>query len=577
MVGRSMIPVLTRRGKLMLASGITFVVVGALRVTPPMVALGGVILSALLTTYLWFYPVAILLRRKKIELSWWIPPGDQPGGALSVEHPFGLKLAFRNHGHRALRLLGVRILGSEALVLPTELEALVPPGRQVMVIGETRSRAAGYHVLHGAVLRFGDALGLLDVRAYFPNPLALKVFPRQMGAPSHALRPQGNAVHEQMGAHQVRRRGLAGELREIRDHAPGDSFKYIAWKATARRRKLMVRELETEIVVTHQIIVDVGSSMRTGTPGRTKLDYGIDVAAAVARAALDSGDRVGLITFDSRIYSELRPAAGHHHLLKLVDRLVETRSIVDEDLTDLTNGELVAAVARYLAYQEAVDVRLQQAPPLDDPRWKFLQAGPKGDLYDMRRLGKVVGPLLKTMGQMRSHKSSAPAWWWSRVQVSPESGMQMARLRLFCRLRGIELPYRQDASGGRRAAGLSETIERITTGGGRAERMVLISDLQGLVDRPDITIRALARARRGGQRVVAVAPFGPAFAPAAQTEVGDRVARIITRDERQAFEESRRFLVSQGIPVIEAGPGDHPAMLLPRIARMRTTSMRRLA
>ena len=35
----------------------------------------GVVLLAL---YLSFYPTAILLRRKKIELSWWVPPGDQP-------------------------------------------------------------------------------------------------------------------------------------------------------------------------------------------------------------------------------------------------------------------------------------------------------------------------------------------------------------------------------------------------------------------------------------------------------------------------------------------------------------------
>ncbi len=52
----------------------------------------------LLALYLAFYPTAILLRRKKIELSWWVPPGDQPGGALGADRPFQLHLAFRNHG-----------------------------------------------------------------------------------------------------------------------------------------------------------------------------------------------------------------------------------------------------------------------------------------------------------------------------------------------------------------------------------------------------------------------------------------------------------------------------------------------
>lgn len=575
MIGRTMIPVLTGRGKLVLASGVTFVAVGALRVAPPLVALGGIILSALLTIYLWFFPVGILLRRKKIELSWWVPPGDQPGGALSVERPFSLHVAFRNHGRRALRLLSVDILGSEALDLPDTVEVVVPPRRQVLVIGEVRSRSAGYQVLHGAVLCFGDALGLLDVRAYFPNPLAMKVFPRYISLASQILRPQGGAQQEQAGLHQTRRRGLAGELREIRDHVPGDSFKYIAWKATGRRRKLMVRELETELVMTHQILVDIGGSMRMGSPGRTKLDYALDTAAALARSALDGGDRVGLIAFDSRVYSELRPGSGHHHFLKLVDRLIETHHVVDEDLTDLTNGELIATVARYMAYQEALDVRLREAPPLDDAQWQHLQAGPKGDLYDMNKLSQVVGPLLKAMGQMRAHKSSAPAWWWSRVQVSPESGTPMARLRLFCRLRGIELPYRFEPGSGRRAAGLARAIDRIGAHG-RADVIVLISDLQGLADRVQVTRKALVTARRGGQRVVAIAPFGPAFAPEAKTEIGHQVSRVLMRDEEQAFKEGRRVLVSQGIPVIEAGPGDSPSVLLPRVARARV-AMRRLA
>jgi uncharacterized protein (DUF58 family) len=569
-------PTLARRGRLVLASAATFILVGAIHTAPPLVALGGVIVAALLTTYLWFFPTAILLRRKKIELSWWVPPGDQPGGALSVDRPFDLHVAFRNHGGRRLRILDARILGTSALELPPHMEAVVPAGRQVEVVAEMRARAAGYQVLHGAILIFGDVLGLFDVRAYFPNPVAIKVFPAQADLRSPGLRPKGGALHEQVGLHHVRRRGLAGELREIREHAHGDSFKYIAWKATARQRKLMVRDLETEIVVTHQIMVDIAGSMRGGAPGRSKLDYAIDTAAALARTAVDSGDRVGLITFDSRVYSELRPDAGHHHYLKVIDRLVETHNVVDEDLTDLTNSELVAMVARYLAHQEAIDVRLRHAPPLDDPRWEHIQAGPGGELYDIAALSKVVSTLLETMGQTRdANRNSAPAWWWSRVHVSSMSDPQMARIRLFCRLRGIELPYRAMGEAGGRSLGLSQAAGRVAAQG-RADVIVLISDLRGLLERPEVTVQALARARRGGQRVLAIAPFGPAFAPEPRSLVAHTVAAALTRDERETFAQSRRLLIRHGIPVLEATPADTPAVLLRKMARARS-SMRRVA
>ena len=87
---------------------------------------------------------------------------------------------------------------------------------------------------------------------------------------------------------------------------------------------------------------------------------------------------------------ELQPDAGHRHYLQLVDRLLDTQAEVDADLTDVTAGELAALVARYLAHQEAVDVRVKVAPLLDDPRWTQIQAGPDGQLYDVAASARLV-------------------------------------------------------------------------------------------------------------------------------------------------------------------------------------------
>ncbi|HKE17192.1 MAG TPA: DUF58 domain-containing protein [Kofleriaceae bacterium] len=571
-----MIPIPARRGKLVLASATLFLVIGAIYMSAPLVAMGGLALSALMTAYLGFFPTAILLRRRKIELSWWVPPGEQPGGALTVDRPFSIHIALRNHGGRTLRVLGAQLFGTAALELPGGLEAEVPPGTQVEIAGETRSRAAGYQVLHGAVLTLGDVLGLFEVRAYFPNPIAIKVFPRlSMARGSAALRPPPGAMHERVGVHQVRRRGLAGELREIRDHTHGDPFKFIAWKATARRQRLMVRDLETEIVVTHQLLLDIGGSMRNASAGHSKLDVAIETAAALGNAALEGGDRVGLCTFDSRVYSELRPGDGRHHYLKLVDRLLETHNVVDEDLTDLTNGELVGAVARYLAHQEAIDVRVRRAPPLDDPTWARIQAGPTGELFDLDAIGKVVGGLLKSMGQASSTRPLAPAWWWSRVPIAPDSDPQMARLRLFCRLRGVELPYRAQHAPGRRAAGLCEAVRRLQSAG-RADVVILISDLGCLLDSPEVAAAALAQLRRAGQHAVAVVPFGTAFLPPARTPVGDKVAGLLAREEADQIARARRLLLAHAIPVMRLGPEDTPAALLGRIGT-KSAAARRVA
>ena len=265
-----MIPSLATRGKLVMGSAALMVLVGAFRGAPPLVAMGGAVLIALLAAYVGFYPTAVLLRRKKIELSWWVPPGDQPGGALAPDRPFTLHLAYRNHGSRTLRVLSTRILAGRGLDVSTCPVATVNAGKQVEHVTSVRPTVAGYHVLHGAVLVLGDLLGLFDVQAYFPNPIAVKVFPRRRAAAPPVLRAAGGVQSEQVGLHQVRRRGLAGELRELREHAHGDPFKYIAWKATARKGKLMVKDLETELVATHVICTDLGSTMRLGAGSRAR-------------------------------------------------------------------------------------------------------------------------------------------------------------------------------------------------------------------------------------------------------------------------------------------------------------------
>jgi uncharacterized protein (DUF58 family) len=561
------LPSLARRGVLVLATAATFMVVGALYGQASIVALGGVALSAMMSAYLWFFPAAILLRRRKIELSWWVPPGDQAGGSLTVERPFALHLALRNHGARRLRVLSIVFFASRALEPARDLEAVVPAGQQVELIGEVRARAAGYHVVHGAVLSLGDVLGLFEIRAYFPNPIAVKVFPRETVQRAEVgLRPLGAPIDERSGRNVVRRRGVAGEVREIREHGHGDPFKLIAWKATARRGKLMVRDLETEIVATHQLLLDIGGTMRGGAVGRTRLDRATELCAGLARAAIDGGDRVGLVTFDTRPYSELKPDEGRAHLFTLLDRLLEVHAVVDEDLTDVTGGELVAAAAAYLAHQEAIDVRVRRPPPLDDEAWSHIQAGPNGELYDLVALDGAIGTLLK--GMDRADQKS-PAWWWSRVQIAPGTDELFARLRLFCRLRGLELPYRRGVERRHRVDGLTSAVRRATTG--RIATLTIVSDLGGLAAGVGEAMAAIARARRAGAQVAVVAPLEAPLIASPRDASAGRVLAALVQQETLKMAATRRLLAGHGIPLIELGPSDGPGTVLARLSRRGPT------
>ena len=173
---------------------------------------------------------------------------------------------------------------------------------------------------------------------------------------------------------------------------------------------------------------------------------------------------MALVTFDGRIVGEAKPNDGPVHRLRIVERLMEAMNLVDEDLTELTDSELVAAVARYLLLQEGIDARLRRAPPIDDPLWNELAASPSGELYDLRVVHQAVAAALER------HRTS-PARAACDRAAAPAPLLPAARHR-------AALP-RRTPEAGRRARGLGAALERAAAARG-SQRIVVLSDLQGL-------------------------------------------------------------------------------------------------
>jgi hypothetical protein len=137
--------------------------------------------------------------------------------------------------------------------------------------------------------------------------------------------------------------------------------------------------------------------------------------------------------------------------------------------------------------------------------------------------------------------------------VVVEDDPQLRPLRQFCRLRGIELPYRATWEHGRRAHGFAAAVERAVANG-RPDVVVLISDFAGFAEDEARIKRALARLRKSAGSIIAIAPSANAFLPAATTPHGRRVRELIVRDQRAALEPGRRLLVRHGITVLEGSP-----------------------
>lgn len=171
----------------------------------------------------------------------------------------------------------------------------------------------GDRIFGAALLLVHSPLGLLRRRQSFGADEVLRVYPDA----SHYLRPEALAparVFEAIGVKPAPRRGEGLEFESLREYLPGDDPRRVDWLATARRGRLVVRQFQHEHNHTVVIVVDASRLMAGEVDGRSKLDYAVDAALALAYAALTAGDRVSLLVFDRDVVGHLAPRAHRRHL-----------------------------------------------------------------------------------------------------------------------------------------------------------------------------------------------------------------------------------------------------------------------
>jgi uncharacterized protein (DUF58 family) len=112
------------------------------------------------------------------------------------------------------------------------------------------------------------------------------------------------------------------EFSHIAEYGPDDDPRMMNWSATARRGRLMKNVYQPERGQQLLIAVDLSRYMGVHMPdGKTRLDYAVACAAALAETALAAGDSVGLIAFASQVVDELPPGRGTRFHAEFMNRL----------------------------------------------------------------------------------------------------------------------------------------------------------------------------------------------------------------------------------------------------------------
>jgi uncharacterized protein (DUF58 family) len=153
------------------------------------------------------------------------------------------------------------------------------------------SAPRGRYRLHDAQLEFSDPFGLASARVAVPREDVLLVYPRV--SPLEGMFTDGSGVAG--GAARMLLHRTAGyDVHSIRDHQHGESLRRVHWRSTAKRRRLMVKELTDTPRDEVCVLLDADARCETGPVGDTSFDVQVRAAASVLAKLVEVGQRCAL-------------------------------------------------------------------------------------------------------------------------------------------------------------------------------------------------------------------------------------------------------------------------------------------
>lgn len=332
--------------------GIAVLCLGLLTAQAAIAAWGGALLLGLQLARAITRLGVMRIRAAGFEMLWREP---QRTARVSRDERVVLRAEVRNRDNRAARYVQLRAVYSPHLFVRLDpASGEVPAGGRLAVNVTVQASRVGRHGIYGLSLEVQGSPGLYEVPLTFSNPFGVEVMPAVY---SQRARPAlGGRSRQRADVGRLGRRPMGSyDLREIREYQAGDPFKRIAWKASARRSQLMVRDFDQEERDVVWFVLDASVELWAGESGHAPLDTAIDVAASLAERELEQGNRVGFCVFAARRLAWLRPRGGAAQSAAILEALSFQTGSYDADRSGLDETDVAA---RVLEHMRALDPEL---------------------------------------------------------------------------------------------------------------------------------------------------------------------------------------------------------------------------
>jgi uncharacterized protein (DUF58 family) len=281
--------------------------------------------------------IAGIIAVTLLALGDWVMLPSRRGITVEREVPGAVGIGDQIHGMYTLRSAWPRPLDVHLVdEMPSAVKGGVGavdvalPARGAATIPfEVSGMVRGLSTLGRVGAQATTRLGLLASRATFSPADTILVTPSLSNVRRFRLLAVQHRLHT-AGVRVLRQRGDSRAFAGLRDYAVGDDPRHIDWKATARRRKHMVREFTIEQSQTIFTLVESGRAMTQLAGEFSRLEHALSAALVLTDVAATSGDRVGTMVFDQDIRAFVPPSRGEAALRLVRNALVPVTATMTE-------------------------------------------------------------------------------------------------------------------------------------------------------------------------------------------------------------------------------------------------------
>lgn len=229
----------------------------------------------------------------------------------------------------------------------------------------------GEYVFGNLNIFVSTSLQIVKRRYVFQKNQMVPVYPSIIQMQQYDFLALSNNLTE-FGLKKIRRIGHTQEFEQIKEYIPGDDFRTINWKATAKKSALMVNQYQDEKSQPIYSIIDTGRVMKMPFNGLKLLDYAINSTLAFSNVALKKNDKTGMVSFSKKIETFLPAVQKITYLNTILEKLYNiTTAYTDSDfgllyahikrkinhrslLLFYTNFEHISALRRQMPFLAAI-------------------------------------------------------------------------------------------------------------------------------------------------------------------------------------------------------------------------------